>query len=67
MSDTTTYRVPEMSCEHCKAAVTGELSAVSGVESVNVDLETKLVTVTGAPLDDAALRAAIAQAGYEVT
>ena len=67
MSEIATYRVPEMSCEHCKSAVTGELSAVAGVESVSVDLEEKLVTVTGAPLDDAALRAAIAQAGYEVT
>ncbi len=67
MSDIATYRVPEMSCEHCKSAVSGELSAVAGVESVSVDLEEKLVTVSGAPLDDAALRAAIAQAGYEVT
>lgn len=65
MSEITTYRVPEMSCEHCKAAVTGELSAVTGVEFVSVDLGEKLVTITGASLDDAALRAAIAGAGYE--
>ena len=65
MSESTTYRVPGMSCEHCRAAVTEELSAVAGVESVGVDLETKLVTVSGSALDDAALRAAIDEAGYE--
>jgi copper chaperone CopZ len=65
MADTITYRVPEMTCNHCKAAVTEELSGVSGVESVAVDLDTKLVEVSGETLDDSALRAAIVQAGYE--
>ena len=65
MSESVTYRVPGMTCEHCKAAVTEELSAATGVESVAVDLEAKLVQVNGAPLDDAALRAAIDEAGYE--
>ena len=60
-----TYTVPGMSCEHCKHAVTSELSSVAGVESVDVDLETKLVTVRGGHLDDGALRAAIDEAGYE--
>jgi copper chaperone CopZ len=66
MSETVTYRVPGMSCEHCRAAVTNELSSVAGVESVAVDLDEKLVTVHGGSLDDAALRAAIDEAGYEV-
>ena len=65
MSETVTYRVPEMHCDHCKAAVTDELSAVEGVDSVDVDLETKLVVVVGERLDDATLRAAIDDAGYE--
>ncbi|MFN8215099.1 MAG: heavy-metal-associated domain-containing protein [Solirubrobacterales bacterium] len=65
MSDSVTYRVPGMSCEHCRAAVSEELSAVAGVDAVGVDLETKLVTVSGSPLDDLALRAAIDEAGYE--
>jgi copper chaperone CopZ len=65
MSDTATYAVPGMTCDHCKASVSEELNAVSGVESVSVDLETKLVTVTGSSLDDTALRAAIGEAGYE--
>jgi copper chaperone CopZ len=60
-----TYSVPDMSCDHCKAAVTTALTGVSGVESVDVDLGGKVVTVSGQTLDDAALRAAIADAGYE--
>jgi copper chaperone CopZ len=66
MSETVTYRVPGMSCEHCRAAVTSELSSVAGVESVSVDLDEKVVTVRGSSLDDAALRASIDEAGYEV-
>jgi copper chaperone len=54
-----------MHCGHCEAAVTRELEAVDGVESVEVDLDAKLVTVRGPKLDDAALRAAIDEAGYE--
>jgi copper chaperone len=45
--DTKTYSVPGMHCDHCKAAVSRELEAVTGVERVDVDLETKLVTVRG--------------------
>jgi copper chaperone CopZ len=65
MSDSITYTVPDMSCGHCKAAVTKELSALAGVQSVDVDLDTKLVIVTGEELDDKAMRAAIKEAGYE--
>ena len=59
------YTVPAMHCGHCKTAVTDEVSAVPGVESVVVDLDTKRVEVTGEALDDAAIRAAIEEAGYE--
>ena len=59
------YLVPGMYCGHCEAAVRDEVSAVPGVESVEVDLVTKRVDVAGAPLDDAAIRAAIEEAGYE--
>lgn len=65
MTSTLTYTVPGMSCGHCEAAVTEEVSAVAGVASVEVDLDTKLVVVRGEGLDDAALRAAIDEAGYE--
>ena len=60
-----TYTVPGIHCGHCERAVKEEVGAVAGVESVDVDLETKLVTVRGASLDDSALRAAIDEAGYE--
>ena len=60
-----TYTVPGMSCGHCKAAVTEEVTAVGGVEGVDVDLETKLVVVRGEGLSDEDVRAAIREAGYE--
>jgi copper chaperone CopZ len=65
MTNTLTYTVPGMHCGHCEASVKEEVSAVDGVESVDVDLDTKLVVVHGEVLDDAALRAAIDEAGYE--
>ena len=65
MADTLSYTVPGMHCGHCKQAVSEELAAVEGVQSVDVDLETKLVTVVGSGLDDSKLRAAIDEAGYE--
>jgi copper chaperone CopZ len=65
MNQTITYSVPGMSCGHCRAAITTEVSAVPGVETVEVDLDTKLVAISGENLDDAALVAAIDEAGYE--
>jgi copper chaperone CopZ len=64
VSETVTYTVPGMSCEHCRAAVSEEVSGVAGVETVEVDLDRKLVTVRGTGLDDARLRDAIEEAGY---
>lgn len=63
--DTAVYTVPDMSCGHCKAAVSKEISALPGVDSVAVDLDSKRVEVIGSDLDDAAIRAAIDEAGYE--
>ena len=59
------YTVPGMSCGHCESTVKTELLAVTGVDSVDVDLESKLVRVRGSELDDSRLRAAIDDAGYE--
>ena len=59
------YTVDGMSCDHCKAAVTDEVLAVHGVTEVEVDLAAKRVLVHGEDLDDAAVRAAIDDAGYE--
>jgi copper chaperone len=60
-----TYTVSGMSCGHCKAAVEQEVGHVAGVEFVEADVDSKLVVVRGEGLDDAALRAAIDEAGYE--
>jgi copper chaperone len=59
------YLVEGMTCGHCKVAVTEEVSAVAGVSAVEVDLDTKLVRVHGTDLDDAAVVAAIDEAGYD--
>ncbi|HVU79157.1 MAG TPA: heavy-metal-associated domain-containing protein [Gaiellaceae bacterium] len=64
--DTFTYSVPGVSCEHCRAAIVNEVSPLPGVSSVDVDLEAKTVAVTGESLDDAAIVAAIDEAGYDV-
>jgi copper chaperone len=65
MTETVTYSVPAVHCAHCEMSIREEVSEVDGVEDVVVDLETKLVTISGRDLDDAALRAAIAEAGYD--
>jgi copper chaperone len=67
MSETLTLTVPGMHCGHCEASVKEEVSVVPGVESVVVDLDLKLVTVSGEALDEVALRAAVEVAGYDVT
>lgn len=65
MSEILSFSVPGMSCGHCEAAVSEEVSAVAGVETVVVDLETKRVDVSGDHLDESAIRGAIEEAGYE--
>jgi copper chaperone len=66
MGETKTYTVPGMHCGHCEAAVSDELTSVPGVTAVEVDLDSKRVTVSGDGLDDGILRAAIDEAGFEV-
>jgi copper chaperone CopZ len=67
---TTTLPITGMTCGHCVQAVTQELTSLRGVQDVRVELVpdgTSTVTVTSsAPLDDAAVRAAIDEAGYDV-
>ena len=65
-SDQITYSVPDISCGHCSAAIAAEVEKLAGIETVDVDLEHKLVTVTGQGLDDGALRGAIDEAGYDI-
>ena len=65
MTETRTYTVPAVHCDHCAMSITEEVSEVEGVDEVAVDLDSKVVTISGRELDDAALRAAIREAGYE--
>jgi copper chaperone len=62
------YTVEGMTCGHCAAAVTREVSAVAGVSDVAVDVAAKTVTVTAedAPADET-IAAAVAEAGYTLT
>ena len=67
MSTTATWTVTGMTCGHCVASVTEEVAELEGVTAVDVDLASGAVTVTSEqPLDDAAVRAAVAEAGYAV-
>ena len=64
---TQTFTVTGMTCGHCVASVTEEVSELEGVENVDVDLATGSVTVTSStPLDDDAVRAAVEEAGYQL-
>lgn len=64
---TTSVQVQGMTCEHCVAAVRGEIGKLDGVSDVTVDLESGAVTIdSAAPLDAEALRAAVDEAGYEL-
>jgi copper chaperone len=61
------FTVEGLTCDHCVHAVTSEVSKLAGVVKVDVDLATGHVLVVGSdPVDDWAVRAAVAEAGYEV-
>lgn len=63
---TRTYEVSGMSCAHCAGAIGREVRKLDAVEAVDVDVAAGTVTVTGEAVDDAAVRAAIDEAGYAV-
>ena len=61
-------KIEGMMCMHCVKAVEKALRAVEGVTDVTVSLEEKQAVVEGTDaLQEDALKAAIADAGYEVT
>ncbi|MGV8966178.1 MAG: heavy-metal-associated domain-containing protein [Cellulomonas sp.] len=68
MSTTTDYTVTGMTCAHCVAAVTSELTALTGVEAISIHLVVdgnSTVTVRSArPLPAKSVRAAVVEAGY---
>ena len=61
-----TYTVDGMTCDHCVKAITSEVTQLAGVDAVAVDLASKTVRVSGDDVDDAAVAAAIDEAGYTV-
>ena len=65
MNQTHEYVVHGMTCDHCVLSVTEEVGDLAGVQDLSVDLATGRLRVRG-DVDDAAVRAAVAEAGYEV-
>lgn len=64
---TSTYAVKGMTCEHCVAAVTEEVSKISGVTDVAVDLDAGQVSITSdQAVSDDDVAAAVDEAGYEL-
>jgi copper chaperone len=67
MSQSQTYTVSGMTCGHCVASVTEEVQEIAGVQDVSVVLDTGAVTVTSDQgVDDAAVKAAVEEAGYQL-
>ena len=63
---TTTFLVPGMTCGHCKSAVTDELSKINGVTNVDVDLDSKKVTIESeADVEWQVIVGAVDEAGFE--
>ena len=63
-TDTHTYTVPGISCDHCKSSIEEHVTPLAGVAAVAVDIDNKTVTVTGGDPDE--VKTAIADAGYAV-
>jgi copper chaperone CopZ len=67
MSSEAVYTISGMSCGHCESAVTREVTSIPGVTSVTAVAQTGLLTIASeGPLDEAAVRAAVDEAGYEL-
>jgi copper chaperone CopZ len=65
-NETREYRVAGMTCSHCVLSIGEEVSELPSVSSVDVELASGRLTITGAGIHDDAVRAAVAEAGYEV-
>ena len=66
MCDTTaTYTVEGMTCNSCVNKVTNAVSGIEGVNDVDVDVSNGTLEISG-HIDDAAIRQAVAQAGYKI-
>jgi copper chaperone len=60
------YSVKGMTCEHCVAAVSAEIGALPGISSVDVDLASGALLVSGSEIDGNAVRIAVEEAGYSL-
>jgi copper chaperone len=65
MPTTNVYQVPDISCDHCKQTIEGQLRDLDGVTSAIVDVDKRTVTVDGLVGDEVVTKA-IEDAGYEV-
>ncbi|WP_053383148.1 heavy-metal-associated domain-containing protein [Leucobacter celer] len=66
-STTTEYQVTGMSCGHCEVAIRSEVEQIPGVSEIAVSSSTGRLSVRTAgeaPVDDAAVLAAVDEAGY---
>jgi len=62
-----TYTVQGMTCGHCVSSVTEEVGEIDGVQNVDVDLASGLVTVTSdRDIAEDDVRAAVTEAGYQL-
>jgi copper chaperone CopZ len=67
MSVTSEYLVSGMHCHHCVSSVTEEVSTVSGVTDVKVDLDSgQLIVISDTELPFESIEAAVDEAGYSV-
>lgn len=64
MTETRTYSVPGVTCDHCRQAIESEVGTVQGVKRVIVDVAAKTAQVLGG--SDGAIREAIDEAGYDI-
>ena len=64
-NSTATYTVVGMTCNGCVNKVTNAVEEVAGVDDIDVDVATGTLEVTG-NVDDAAIRSAVAEAGYQI-
>jgi copper chaperone len=60
------YTVTGMTCQHCVAAVDAEVGALAGVSSVDIDLASGTLVVSGSDIDREAVRSAVEEAGYSL-
>ena len=61
------YTVEGLHCSHCVSSVAEEVGQIESVDEVEVDLSTgSLILTSNKPVDPAAVRAAVEEAGYEL-